>query len=143
MNVLQEMKEAKLIYLADVMGDYAKWLSETSSDQHIADNIAEWASTIREVLTMTDGHFVIEKTLDIRRLEDKMKVPTELYYKGAPDYRHANLEAARRAVEDNLLHYIKKNKLIEVKVEDDGHGIPIASASLYVGIRPNIHLQQN
>lgn len=137
------MKEAKLSYLADVMSDYAKWLSETSSDQHIADNIAEWASTIREVLTMTDGHFVIEKTLDIRRLENKMKVPTELYYKGDPDYRHANLEAARRAVEDNLLHYIKKNKLIEVKMEDDGHGIPIASASLYVGIRPNIHLQQN
>lgn len=143
MTVLQEMKEAKLSYLADVMSDYAKWLSETSGDQHIADNIAEWASTIREVLTMTDGHFVIEKTLDIRRLENKMKVPTELYYKGDPDYRHANLEAARRAVEDNLLHYIKKNKLIEVKMEDDGHGIPIASASLYVGIRPNIHLQQN
>ena len=143
MTVLQEMKEAKLSYLADVMSDYAKWLSETSGDQYIAENIAEWASTIREVLTMTDGHFVIEKTLDIRRLEDKMKVPTELYYKGDPDYRHANLEAARRAVEDNLLHYIKKNKLIEVKMEDDGHGIPIASASLYVGIRPNIHLQQN
>lgn len=137
------MKEAKLSYLADVMSDYAKWLSETSSDQHIADNIAEWASTIREVLMMADGHFVIEKTLDIRRLEDKMKVPTELYYKGDPDYRHMNLEAARRAVEDNLLHYIRKNKLIEVKMEDDGHGIPIASASLYVGIRPNIHLQQS
>lgn len=137
------MKEAKLSYLADVMSDYAKWLSETSGDQYIAENIAGYAKTIREVLTMTDGHFVIEKTLDIRRLENKMKVPTELYYKGDPDYRHANLEAARRAVEDNLLHYIKKNKLIEVKMEDDGHGIPIASASLYVGIRPNIHLQQN
>ena len=139
MTVIQEMKEAKLRYLADTMKDYAKWLSETSQEQYTADRIKEFAETIEEVLAMNDGHFFIKKTLDIRRLEDKMKVPTELYYKGAPDYRHANFEAARRAVEDNLLHYIKKNKLIEVKVEDDGHGFHIASASLYVGIRPQIH----
>jgi hypothetical protein len=143
MNVLQEMKEAKLSYLADVMSDYAKWLSETSSDQHIADNIAEWASTIREVLTMTDGHFVIEKTLDIRRLENKMKLSVPFFCQGIPNYQDENLESAKRVVEDNLLHYIKKNKLIEVKVGDDGHGIPIASASLYVGIRPQIHLPQS
>ena len=126
-------------YLADTMKDYAKWLSETSQEQYTADRINEFAESIEEVLMITEGHFVTEKTLDIRRLENKMKVPTELYYKGEPDYRHANLEAARRAVEDNLLHYIKKNKLIEVKMEDDGHGIPVASASLYVGIRPQIH----
>lgn len=126
-------------YLADTMKDYAKWLSDTSQEQYTADRIKEFAETIEEVLAMTDGHFCIEKTLDIRRLENKMKVPTESYYKGDPDYRHANFEAARRAVEDNLLHYIKKNKLIEVKVGDDGHGFSIASASLYVGIRPQIH----
>ena len=137
------MKEAKLSYLADVMSDYAKWLSETSSDQHIADNIAEWASTIREVLTMTDGHFVIEKTLDIRRLETKIKVSTQSFYFGKPNYDDYPIESAKQEAEYNLLHYIRKNKLIEVKMEDDGHGIPIASASLYVGIRPNIHLQQS
>lgn len=129
-------------YLADVMSDYAKWLNETSGDQHIANHIDEWASTIREVLMMTDGHFVIEKTLDIRRLENKMKLSVPFFCQGIPNYQDENLESAKRAVEDNLLHYIKKNKLIEVKMEDDGHGIPIASASLYVGIRPNIHLQQ-
>lgn len=137
------MKEAKLGYLADVMSDYAKWLSETSSDQHIADHIAEWASTIREVLTMTDGHFVIEKTLDIRRLETRIKVSTQPFYFGKPSYDDYPIESAKQEAEYNLIHYIKKNKLIEVKMEDDGHGIPIASASLYVGIRPNIHLQQN
>ena len=126
-------------YLADTMKDYAKWLSETSQEQSTADRIKEFAETIEEVLAITDGHFCIEKTLYIRRLENKMKVPTEFYYKVDPDYRNVNLEDAKRAVENNLLHYIKKNKLIEVKVEDDGHGIPIASASLYVGIRPQIH----
>lgn len=143
MNVLQEMKEAKLRYLADVMGDYAKWLRDTSNDQYIADHIDEWASTIREVIDMSDGHFVIEKTLDIRRLENKMKLSSPYFLQGHPTCKDENEENAKRAVEDNLLHYIRKNKLIEVKMEDDGHGIPVASASLYVGIRPQIHLQQN
>ena len=137
------MKEAKLRYLADVMGDYAKWLRDTSSDQYIADHIDEWASTIREVIDMSDGHFVIEKTLDIRRLETKMKLSSPYFLQGHPICKEENEENAKRAVEDNLLHYIRKNKLIEVKMEDDGHGIPVASASLYVGIRPQIHLQQN
>ena len=143
MNVLQEMKEAKLSYLADVMSDYAKWLSETSSDQHIADRINEWANTIREVIDINDGHFAIEKALDIRRLEEKMIVPPRFYFQDSPDYRPETLETAKRAVEDHLLYYIRKNKLIEVKVENNDHGIPIASASLYVGIRPQIHLKQN
>ena len=136
MNVVEEMKEAKLRYLADVMGRYAKYICETSSNQHIADRIDEFAKTILDVVNMGDGHFVIEKTLDIRKLENKMKIQAQLYYQGIPDYRHENLENAKRAVEDNLLHFIRKNKLIDIKVEDDGHGIPIVTASLYVGIRP-------
>ena len=143
MNVLQEMKEAKLRYLANVMSDYAKWLSETSSDLHVANRIDEYAKTIRDVIDMNDGHFVIEKTLDIRRLENKMKLSSPYLLQGFPTCKDENEENAKRAVEDNLLHYIRKNKLIEVKVEDDDHGIPVASASLYVGIRPQIHLNPN
>ena len=137
------MKDAKLRYLSDVMSDYAKWLSETSSDQHIADCINEWTNTIREVINMSDGHFSIEKTLDIRRLETKMKLSSPFLLQGFPTCKDENEENAKRAVEDNLLHYIRKNKIIDVKVEDDGHGISVASASLYVGIRPEIHLKLN
>ena len=129
MTVIQEMKEAKLRYLADKMKDYAKWLSETSQEQYTADRINEFAESIEEVLAMVDGERLAVKTLDIRRLEYSIK--SDLDYM-LHDF-NLTMDRLKHECINSLGEIIAK--LAEVKIQRVGPE-KIVSASIYVGVPP-------
>lgn len=129
MTVIEEMKEAKLRYLADTMKDYAKWLSETSQEQYTAERIKEYAESIEEVLAMNVGDLVAANTLDIRRLEDSIKFnPHDMLY----DFNFT-MDRVKQECIGNLQKIIKD--LVKVKTHDEGE-YKVITASIYVGVPP-------
>lgn len=132
MTVIQEMKEAKLRYIADTMKDYAKWLSETSQDQYIAERINEFSKTIEEVLSVTDGNLVATKTLDIRRLECKRRYG---FHDTEEQLSIDKIDEIRKNDCVNTLMGTIQN-LVNVKTHTDEYGRQIISASIYVGVPP-------
>lgn len=132
MTVIQEMKEAKLRYLADTMKDYAKWLSETSQEQSTADRINEFAESIEEVLAKVDGERLAVKTLDIRRLECKRRygfhdMEAQLSTEEVEEIRKMDCVSTLMGTVQNL---------VNVKTNTDEYGRQIVSASIYVGVPP-------
>lgn len=132
MTVIQEMKEAKLRYLADTMKDYAKWLSDTSQEQYTADRINEFAASIEEVLAITDGKHLAVKTLNIQRLECKRRYG---FHDMDAQLSPEEVEKIRKMdCVSTLMGTIQD--LVNVKTNTDEYGRQIVLASIYVGVPP-------
>jgi hypothetical protein len=68
MDLIQEMKEVKLRYLSEVMGDFAEHLRKTSGNDYVANQIDEWVKEIIDTINVTDGRPFTKKTLNVMKL---------------------------------------------------------------------------
>ena len=132
MSAIQEIKETKLRYLAEVMIDMAEHIRKTTTERWIAAEIDEYAMQIREIVGISDGHLFAEKTLGIRRIESKKRLDYyQLYREENPDELVKILQAD---VVRNLLDVVRD--LVKVEANNDVYGGKIINASLYVGVPP-------
>ncbi len=134
MDLIQEMKEVKLRYLAEVMGDYAEHLRKTSGNDYVADQIDEWAKEIIDTINVTDGRPFTEKTLNIMKLEKRHKFD-DLYHIQSKDSKGFQKCMEDEVVKD-LLWFIKDKGLVRVRTENEYDRVPVVTASLYVGVEP-------
>ena len=131
---LQELKEVKFRYLAEVMSDYAEHLRKTSGNDCVADQIDEWSKEIIDVINITDRQPVTEKTLNIMKLEKRHKFD-DIYH-----IQSVSSEGFKKMMEDevvkDLLWFIKDKGLIKVHTEKNDYQVPVITASLFVGVEP-------
>ena len=134
MDLIQEMKEVKLRYLAEVMGDYAEHLRKTSGNDYVADQIDEWAKEIIDTINVTDRRPFTGKTLNIMKLGKRHKFD-DLYHIQSMDSKGFQKCMEDEVVKD-LLWFIKDKGLVRVHTENEYDRVPVVTASLYVGVEP-------
>jgi hypothetical protein len=128
MDIIQEMKEVKLRYLADVMGGYAEHLRKTSGNDHVANQIEEWA---KEIIDTIDGR-PTEKSLNVMKLEKRHKFDDIYHIEGM------DIKGFQKCMEDEVVKDLlwKIKDLVRVRTEKEYGRVPVVTASLYVGVEP-------
>lgn len=130
MGLIDEMKYTKILYLADVLEDIQE---EMRKDWRMRD----YAKSINDIvkdLRLTIAENVPDNPMEIKKVEIRRLFHSQRMDFVPLDERPFYEKAARRGVEDGLLHFIKKNKLIRVRKFMDDDNIPMFTASLIVGI---------
>lgn len=123
----------KILYLADVLEDISIELGQRMHSHHdICKSIDGIVKDLRDTVKndqpdpMLEQQKVEIKRLEKTRLVDMMLVPT--------DKREEFEKHIRNGMEEELLGFIKKNKLIRVRRLEGEHNIPRFVASLIIGI---------
>lgn len=136
------MKYAKILYLADVLEDIQNEMhKDHRCHNHYCESIIGIVKDLRETIAVTSAPNEMEcEKIEIKRIENSRNV-------NVMDFPRSELEQIEflhtRAVEDELLHFIRKNKLIRVcKNEPDDNGNIIFTASLIVGIEKQPYVPQ-
>ena len=139
MGLLQEMKEVKLRYLAEVMGDYAEHLRKTSGNDYIANQIDEWAKEIIDVIEITDEHPVTMKTLNIMKFTKRRKFDDIYHIQGM------DIKGFQKCMEDEVVKDLlwELKKCVKVRTEKEYNRVPVVTASLYVGVEPGTEIKYN
>lgn len=133
MNILQEMKEVKLRYLASVMNDYAEYLRQTSGNDYVANQIDEWANEIIDVIEITDEHPVTSRTLNIMKVEKRQKFDDRYHIESVKDNKGFQECMENEVVKDLLMHL---KDAVKVRTDKEYGEIPVVVASIYVGVPP-------
>ena len=127
------MKYAKILYLADVLEDIQNEMhKDYRCSNHYCESIIGIVKDLRKTIADTSMPNEMEcEKVEIKRLENSRKA-------NMMDFPRSELEQIKflhtRAVEDELLHFIRKNKLIRVCKHEDDNGNMTFTASLIVGI---------
>jgi len=128
------MKEAKILYLADVLEDIAKEMERDFHSLPFCKSINDIVKELRDTLvltTPTDPANMREERIQIKRIEKRYimhPVP------GIPDSEMPRYEGQSiRCTISKLLDYIRKENLIRVRKDKTEQGCTI-TASLIVGI---------
>jgi hypothetical protein len=139
MGLLQEMKEVKLRYLAEVMGDYAEHLRKTSGNDYVANQIDEWAKEIIDVIEITDEHPVTMKTLNIMKFTKRRKFDDIYHIQGM------DIKGFQKCMEDEVVKDLlwEVKKCVKVRTEKEYDRVPVVTASLYVGVEPGTEIKYN
>lgn len=129
--MIDELKFAKILYLADVLEDISIELGQRMHSHHdICKSIDGIVNDLRNTVNNDTDPMLGQQEVVIKRLEIKhrtdMMVPL--------DQREEYEKIIRDGVENELLGFIKKNKLIRVRRLEDEHNIPIFVATLIVAI---------
>lgn len=133
MGMIDQMKYAKILYLADVLEDIQNEMNkDIRCSKHYGKSIIGIVKNLRETIadTTPPSEMACEQ-IEIKRLEHHNKFdmwgvkPSEL-----EDYERM----VRDNVEHELLRDIKKSKLIRVRRQEEDEGWVIFTASLIVGI---------
>jgi hypothetical protein len=133
MGLIDQMKYAKILYLADILEDIQNEMNKDyRCSKHYGESIMGIVKDLREtVADETPPNEMKCDKIEIKRIENSRKA-------NMMDFPRSELENImflhKRSVEDELLHFIKKNKLIRVLQQDDGYGNMTFTASLIVGI---------
>lgn len=133
--MIDYMKEAKILYLADVLEDIAKEMERDFHNRPFCKSINDIVKELRETLaltTPTDPANMREERIQIKRIEKRyMMAPVP----GMPDSEMPRYEdSSRRWIISELLDYIRKENLIRVRKDKTEQGCTILTASLIVGI---------
>ena len=139
MGLLQEMKEVKLRYLAEIMGDYAEHLRKTSGNDYVANQIDEWAKEIIDVIEITDDHPVTMKTLNIMKFTKRRKFDDIYHIQGM------DIKGFQKCMEDEVVKDLlwELKKCVKVRTEKEYDRVPVVTASLYVGVEPGTEIKYN
>lgn len=134
------MKYAKILYLADVLEDIQSEMNRDYRCHSYAESIGGIAKDLRETVAVETAPSEMKcEKIEIKRIENSQKV-------NVMDFPHSELEHVerlyRRGAEDELLHFIKKNKLIRSIRHEDDYGNMIFTASLIVGIEKQPYVPQ-
>lgn len=134
------MKYAKILYLADVLEDIQNDMNgDCRYHKHYVESISGIVKDLRETVADTSMPNEMEcEKIEIRRIENSRRIDVMDF----PRSEFLNVELLQhRMVEDELLDYIRKNKLIRVRRQDDGNRYTY-TASLIVGIEKQPYVQQ-
>ena len=140
MGLIDQMKYAKILYLADVLEDIQNEMNRDYRCHSYAESISGIVKDLRETVadTTPPGEMECEK-IEIKRIENSRRVNVMDF----PRSEFLNVELLQhRLVEDELLDCIRKNKLIRVRRQDDGHRHITYTASLIVGIEKQPYVPQ-
>ena len=127
-----KMKFAKILYLADVLEDISIELGQRMHSHHdICKSIDGIVKDLRDTVKNDQPDPMLEQQkFEIKRLEKTYKANREVPLCHREEYE----KIIRNGVEDELLGFIKKNKLIRVRRLEGEHNIPRFVASLIIGI---------
>ena len=133
--MIDYMKEAKILYLADVLEDIAKEMERDFHNRPFCKSINDIVKELRDTLVLTtpiDPANMREERIQIKRIENRhMMAPVP----GIPDSEMPRYEGcSRREAISDLLDYIRKENLIRVRKDKTEQGCTILTASLIVGI---------
>lgn len=140
MGLIDQMKYAKILYLADVLEDILNEMKRDCRGYSYDMSISDIVKGLRETVAVTSAPNGMEfNEIEIKRLEQKRMI-------SAMEFLQNEQEAIeyyqRLRVEDELLHFIKENKLIRVQQHGDGRGNMVFTASLIVGIEKRPYVPQ-
>ena len=132
MGMIDQMKFAKILYLADVLEDIQNEMHKNWHCRNFADNISGIVKDLRETIADTNPHGkMVCEQIEIKRLDQKHKFSTLDVPPGELD----NYEKmVCNHVEGELLRYIRGKKLIRVRKQEEDNCDVIFTASLIVGI---------
>lgn len=141
MALVDQMKYAKILYLADVLEDIQNEMDkDIRCSKHYGKSIIDIVKNLRETIadTTPPGEMSCEQ-IEIKRLEhhhkfDMCGVKTSML----EDYERM----VRDNVEHELLSDIKKSKLIRVRRQEEDEGWVIFTASLIVGVEKQHYVPQ-
>lgn len=127
------MKFAKILYLADVLEDISIELGQRMhSNDDIRKSIDGIVNDLRNtVRNNPPDPMLVQQKFEIKQLEKTYKADMTMV---PLDHREDYEKAIRKGVEDDLLGFIKKNKLIRVRRLKDEYNFPMFVASLIVAI---------
>lgn len=141
MGMIDQMKYAKILYLADILEDIQNEMDkDIRCSKHYGKSIIGIVKNLRETIadTTPPSEMACEQ-IEIKRLEHMQKY-------NMMDVPHSDIENFEnlmcRHAEDELLHFIKKNKLIRVRKHEEDNGNAIFTASLIVGIEKQPYVPQ-
>ncbi len=141
MALVDQMKYAKILYLADVLEDIQNEMDkDVRCSKHYGKSIIDIVKNLRETIADTTPPSEIScEQIEIKRLEhhhkfDMWGVKTSML----EDYERM----VRDNVEHELLSDIKKSKLIRVRRQEEDEGWVIFTASLIVGIEKQHYVPQ-
>lgn len=132
-NIIDELKFAKILYLADVLEDISVELGQRMHSHHdICKSIDGIVNDLRDTVKNDLSDPMLEQQkFEIKQLEKTYKADMTMV---PLDHREDYEKEIRKGVEDDLLGFIKKNKLIRVRRLKDEYNFPMFVASLIVGI---------
>lgn len=114
--MIDYMKEAKILYLADVLEDIAKEMERDFHNCPFCKSINDVVKELRDTLaltTPTDSANMREERIQIKRIEKRYMMPP---LPGIPDSEMPRYEdRIRRVIISELLDYIRKENLIRVR----------------------------
>lgn len=133
--MIDYMKEAKILYLADVLEDIAKEMERDFHNRPFCKSINDIVKELRDTLALTTPKYpanMREERIQIKRIEKRyMMAPVP----GIPDSEMPRYEdRSRRCTISELLDYIREENLIRVRKDKTEQGGTILTASLIVGI---------
>lgn len=141
MGLIDQMKYAKILYLADVLEDIQNEMNRDYRCHGYAESISGIVKGLRETVTVTSMPNEMEcEKFEMKRLEYSHRVDIL----DVPRNEMSSYEYhTRRFVEDKLLNRIQKNNLVHVrKHEDYDNGTVTFTASLIVGIEKQPYVPQ-
>ena len=141
MGLIDQMKYAKILYLADVLEDIQNEMNRDYRCHSYAESISGIVKDLRETIAVTSMPNEMEcEKIEIKRLEQSRMV----FMMDFPQRELGIIERHQCLhVEDELLHFIRKNKLIHIrKHEDSDNGTMTFTASLIVGIEKQPYVPQ-
>ena len=141
MGMIDQMKYAKILYLADVLEDIQNDISRDYRCHNYAESISDIVKRLRETITVTDAQGEMKcDDFEIRRMECSRNICVLDVPIGEIDDMEKHI---RRNLENSLLHEIAEKKLIDVRRhEDRGNNMLIFAASLIVGISKQPYVPQ-
>lgn len=133
--MIDYMKEAKILYLADVLEDIAKEMERDFHNRPFCKSINDIVKGLRDTLaltTPTDPANMREELIQTKRIENQY---TMRPVSGIPDSEMSRFEESiRHYLIGKLLDLIQKENLIRVRKDKTEQGCTILTASLIVGI---------
>ena len=141
-NMIDYMKKAKMLYLADVLEDIAKEMEKNFHNKPFCKSINDIVKDLRDTLAPTAPTAMQEERIQIKRIE-RRRALTEVFYMPTDEIPRFE-EYAREAIVSDLLHYIRQENLIRVRKDKNEQGYPVFTASLIVGIEqePDIPIME-
>ena len=133
MGLIDQMKYAKILYLADVLEDIQNEMNRDYRCHSYARSISGIVEDLRKTVADTTPPNEMEcEKIEIKRLENKRMVSMLDVPRGEIEMFE---KCIRRSVESELLNHISDEKLIRVhKFEDHDRAAVTFTASLIVGI---------
>lgn len=139
--MVDQMKYAKILYLADVLEDIQNDMSRDYRCHNYTESISDIVKRLRETIAVTDALGEMKhEDFEIRCMECSKRICVLDVPIGGKDDME---EYIRCSVENDLLHEIAEKKLIDFrKHEDRDDNMLTFTASLIVGVSKQPYVPQ-